>query len=119
MAEAQPDPRAEQVNQLWDCVLQVVKEEGWPVQLERRQDLLLATEWMPAGDARQRRVRFSVVVAAMGVGINVTLDYQQRIPGDETAPWSEVTDPELLAQKRMEEMALARRIQLMWQRDRR
>lgn len=112
LAESKPDPRAEQVNALWDCVLTVAEEEKWPVEVESRQDLLLATQWMARGDDKRERVRFTVIVAPMGVGINVTVHKQHRVP--DTDEWFDVTDPAVLAQKRAEETALARRVQLMW-----
>ena len=112
LAESQPDPRAAQVNALWDCVLAVVAQEAWPIEVESRQDLLLATEWMDRGEDRRERVRFTVIVAPMGVGINVTVHKQHRVPGQEE--WFDVTDPVILTQKRAEETALAKRVQQMW-----
>ncbi len=112
LSESKPDPRAEQVNALWDCVLTVAAEEKWPIEVESRQDLLLATQWMDTGENQRERVRFTVIVAPMGVGINVTVHKQHRAPDADA--WYDITDPAALTRKRAEETALAKRVQLMW-----
>ncbi len=118
LAEDTPDPRQEQVEALWQAMKEVVAEETWPVELERREDLIIATSWMPEGTEGllRRRVRFLVVVAHNGVGINATVKYQQhdeRLAPEET--WADTTDPKLLLRAKNEEQALAHRIQRKWQ----
>lgn len=115
IAAEKPDPRQKQVDLLWDTMREVMQEEAWPVELQRREDLIMATAWMPLSEEVRRRVRFLVVVAPMGVGINVSVKYQQRNPeAPPEAAWNEVTDPVILARQRREEEALAHRIRGSW-----
>jgi hypothetical protein len=112
LSASKPDPRAAQVNALWDCVLTVAQEEMWPVDVESRPDLLLATRWMDRGENKRERVRITVIVAPRGVGINVNVNKQHKAPDADA--WYDVTDPAVLTQKRAEETAIAKRIQRMW-----
>lgn len=114
---SQPDPRQEQVDRLWEAMRGVVQEEGWPVALERREDLIITTQWMEQAPDLRRKVRFLVLVAPQGVAINVTVDYQRRDERLSELPqeqWGEVDDPVLSVQKKKLEQALARRIQEKW-----
>ncbi len=118
-----PDPRQEQIEKLWEAMQQIVHEEQWPKELESREDLLVATSWMmvkpqPQDHRLRRRVRFSVIVAPQGVGINVLVKYQREGKSPEDAPdqetWSDMTDPVWKVRQQQEERALVARIQQNW-----
>jgi len=113
LAEEKPDPRQTQVDQLWKCIQTIAAQEQWPIEVSSRQGLLLATKWINKDAEHRKRTRVSVVVAPMGVAINVHVHLQHRVPG---APeWTDVTDPVVLTDKRVEETALAKRIHWLWE----
>ena len=115
-AEDMPDPRQLEADKVWAAILTVVKEqEQWPVELARREDLLLATEWMPVEEDLRKRVRFTVIIAPMGIGINVLVKHQRKdpqAPFDEA--WKEAEGAELSAAEKREEGALVKRVQTIW-----
>jgi hypothetical protein len=113
LAASKPDPRQEQIDSLWACVVEVAGEEEWDVEVVSRQGLLLATAWSPTGVDTRKRVRVSIIVVAVGVGINVNVGLQHRVGPED--PWVDVTDPVILTNKRLEETALATRIQMKWE----
>jgi hypothetical protein len=112
-----PDPRHEQVERLWEAMGAVVQEEAWPVALERRQDLIIVTQWMQVDPSLRRKVRLLALVAPNGVAINVSVDHQRRDERLGPTPeeqWGPVDDPALAVQARRLEQALARRVQEKW-----
>ena len=113
LSEEKPDPRQAQVDQLWSCIQTVAAEEAWPIEVASRPGLLLATQWIERDTEHRERVRITVVVAPMGVAINVYIHSQHRAPG--AAEWTDVTEPNALTRVRAQETALARRIHGMWE----
>jgi hypothetical protein len=117
LAAQKPDPRQEQIERLWRAMGALVAEEQWPLTLERRQDLIMVTQWQELEDDLRRQIRLLVLVAPVGIGINVHVTYQRRdertdLPPDEA--WAEVHDPVLQLRQRGEERAFATRIQQKW-----
>ena len=114
-SEALPDPRQAEADLIWAAILQVVEaEESWPVDFKRREDLVLTTEWMPQAEGLRKRVRFMVVLAPMGVGINVLIKHQ-RLDPDAEAQWQDFSDDALDEAEKREEALLVQRVQRLWQ----
>ena len=116
-AESMPDPRQAEMDILWSSILSVAEEEeGWPLELARRDDLFLTTEWMEVEDGLRKRVRINVVLAPMGFGLNVLVKHQRR---DESAPfdsqWKDFSSPSISEAQKAQEADLVRRIHAMWQ----
>jgi hypothetical protein len=119
-AQSMPDPRQAEADIIWASILTIVNdEEQWPVDLARRDDLWLATEWMEMEEGLRKRVRISVIIAPMGFGINVLVKHQRfdpEAPIDEK--WREFSSPEISASEKAQEAQLVKRIHLMWQSNR-
>lgn len=121
LADEQPDPRQQEADRLWGAILKVVHDKAWPVDVQRREDLTLRTRWVDVEEGLRKQVRFMVVVAPMGVGINVKISHarhQGEVPEGQD-PWKEVEgDAALDDSARAEENELARRIYTLWQQNR-
>lgn len=115
MADAQPDPRQIEADHIWASILQIVEEERWPVDLQSREDLLLRTEWLTQEEGLRKRVRFLVIVAPMGVGINVAVKHERLDAQGEEPQWMPASDGPLVEQERQEEALLTRRVHALWQ----
>lgn len=116
MSAEQPDPRQPQIERLWEAATTVAREERWPLEAMRREDLIVLTGWMEVGPELQRQVRVLVVATPSAVGVNVRVQYQQRdarLPPEEQ--WALTTDPELKLRARGEEAALTERIRRVWE----
>ena len=82
-AEQMPDPRQKDVDLMWSAIKEVVDEEGWPVEIDSRQDLVLSTAWSnEEPEGRRKRVRFLVLIAPMGMAVNCTVKYERRADND-------------------------------------
>jgi len=86
LSEAAPDPRQAEADKMWAAIGEVVAQEGWSVELARREELLLSTAWVPTEDGRRKRVRFLVLLAPMGMALNCTVLYE-RPAGPEGEGW--------------------------------
>lgn len=107
MAEAAPDPRQAEADKMWGAIGEVVQEQGWEVELARREELLLSTRWTPAGEGRRKRVRFLVLLAPMGMALNCTVLYER---GEGEEAWFPDEEPATRELAREEEEGLVQAV---------
>ncbi len=117
LAASQPDPRQVEAERIWGAILKIVEDEGWPVDVKRREDLMLRTQWLDVEEGVRKRIRFLVVVAPMGVGINVKIKHERHLAADSAPenPWVEIKDDQTAKAQKIEENALVKRIHTLWQ----
>ena len=105
------DPRVAEMERLWTALEDTLQAGGYTLKLNRPQDKIITTEWVAHNDALRRRVRMTLVVTNIGLGMNCTVQYQRR-DGDR---WILVEDDPVLAQgAKSEEQLIVRAAYARW-----
>ncbi len=110
-SELVEDPRVTEQKKLWQALETTLTDAGYGIKLNRPQDKIITTKWVTHGDTLRRRVRMTLVVTNVGLGMNSTVIYQRFSDG----AWMTVEDdPKLLRAAKQEEQLLVRRVYERW-----
>lgn len=113
IAEKRPDPRAAFADEMWAAVGELAREEAWTLDLNSAEDRLLTTVWFESEPGLRKKVRLTVVMAPMGVGINANIKYE-RPDEAQAGMWLPDESAELANRSKAEERVLVERIHAIW-----